>query len=123
MANSSRPQRLGDQIQSELSDIVRRRLNDPRHGFFTLTGVEMTRDLRQAKVYVSTLDPNDVAATMETLERAKGFLRTELGRRIRVRHLPELLFFHDESVEYGQRIQELLREIKEKEGSSDEVTE
>jgi len=115
MSQSPRPGRLADQIQEEISDIARRRLKDPRHGFFTVTGVEVTRDLRQATIYISTLDSADLEPTLETLERAKGFFRTELGRRIRVRFLPELRFLPDRSAERGRRVEDLLREIHREE--------
>jgi ribosome-binding factor A len=121
MSQSPRPGRLADQIQEEISDIAQRRLKDPRRGFFTVTGVEVTRDLRQATIYISTLDSAELESTLETLERAKGFFRTELGRRIRIRFLPELRFLPDRSAERGRRIEDLLKEIhQEEEGDAGE---
>lgn len=111
---SPRARRVADQIQIELSDIIGRRLKDPRRGFITLTGVDLTPDLKVAKVYVSALEPDDLERGLSTLKRAKGFLRYHLGRRIRLRHVPELRFFADQSVEQGQRIEELLRELHER---------
>ncbi len=111
---SPRARRVADQIQIELSDIIGRRLKDPRRGFITLTGVDLTPDLKVAKVYVSALEPDDLERGLSTLKRAKGFLRYHLGRRIRLRHVPELHFFADQSVEQGQRIEELLRELHER---------
>lgn len=111
---SPRARRVADQIQIELSDIIGRRLKDPRRGFITLTGVDLTPDLKVAKVYVSALEPDDLERGLSTLKRAKGFLRYHLGQRIRLRHVPELHFFADQSVEQGQRIEELLRELHER---------
>lgn len=106
--------RVADQIQIELADIIQRRLKDPRRGFITLTGVDLTSDLKLAKVYVSALEADDLEQGLATLKRAKGFLRHQLGQRIRLRHVPDLHFFADQSVEQGQRIEELLRELHER---------
>ena len=112
--NNPRAQRVADRIQVELADIVRRRLKDPRHGFLTITAVEVTDDLRSARVFVSTLDEEQLEATLLTLERAKGFLRGELGHRIRLRHTPEIQFRPDRSARHAMRVQELLRELEER---------
>ena len=111
---SPRAQRVAEQIQVELSEIIHRRLKDPRRGFITLTGVDLTPDLKIAKVYVSALETEDLKQGLATLKRARGFLRHELGQRIRLRHLPELQFYPDQAVEYGQRVEELLRELHER---------
>ena len=111
---SPRVQRVADQIQIELSDIIHRRLKDPRRGFITLTGVDLTPDLKVARVYVSALEAEDLVQGLATLKRAKGFLRHQLGQRVRLRHVPELSFFADQSVKEGQRIEELLRELHER---------
>lgn len=114
MTTHSRPERVADQIQIELADIIQRRLKDPRRGFFTLTGVRVTRDLRQATVFVSALDDGELRRALSTLGRAKGFLRSELAKRIRLRFLPELHFAPDEAVGRGVRVEELLRELHER---------
>jgi ribosome-binding factor A len=111
MSQSPRAGRLGDLIQAELGDILLRRFKDPGKGFFTVTGVTVTRDLRLAKVYVSALNPRELEEALAVLERAKGFLRSELGQRIRVRFLPELRFCPDRAAESGQRVEQLLREL------------
>ena len=111
---SPRVQRVADQIQVELANIIHRRLKDPRRGFITLTGVDLTPDLKVAKVYVSALEAEALEQGLATLKRAKGFLRHELGQRIRLRYLPDLHFLADQSVEQGQRIEELLRELHER---------
>jgi ribosome-binding factor A len=96
----------------ELSDIIQRKLKDPRRGFLTLTGVEVSKDLHVAKVYVSALSEDELNAAMETLKRAKGFLRSELGPRLGLRHVPELHFQPDHSAEHGLRVAEILDELR-----------
>lgn len=120
MSKSPRPARLGDQIQAELADIFHRRWKDPRSTFFTVTGVEVTRDLRQAKIFVSTLDPEELDPLLKTLEGAKGFLRTELAGRIHVRFVPQLIFVPDHSAERAIRVETLLKQIREEGGTGDE---
>jgi ribosome-binding factor A len=114
---SIRTNRVGEQIKKELSQIIQREIKDPRIGFVTVTGVEVSGDLSQAKVFISVLGGEDQRAdTLKALEKAKGFMRTEIGRRVRLRHTPDLLFKFDESVEYGSRIESLLSQINEEKG-------
>jgi ribosome-binding factor A len=111
-----RSNRVGEQIKKELSQIIQREIKDPRIGFVTVTGVEVSGDLSQAKVFISIFgDEEKQEDSLKALEKAKGFMRTEIGRRVRLRHTPELIFKVDESVEYGNRIETLLTKIK-KEG-------
>lgn len=85
--------RVGEQLKKELSQIIQSELKDPRVGFITVTGVEVTSDLSQAKVYISVLGNDEQKEnTLLALGRATGFIRSEVGRRIRLRHTPELLF-------------------------------
>jgi ribosome-binding factor A len=114
MRTNPRVHRVADRIQAELSEIIQRRLKDPRRGFLTVTGVEMADDLRSARVFVSALTEDDLAEGLTTLEHARGFIRTELGRRIRLRHTPELYFRPDRSAENAIRISELLEELRER---------
>ncbi len=114
MKSNPRAQRVADRIQIELADIIQRRLKDPRRGFITVTGVEVAQDLRSARVFISTLDDAQLESSVETLERARGFIRTELGQRIRLRHTPELRFRADRSAERAMRVSELLRELHDK---------
>jgi ribosome-binding factor A len=111
--SSARVQRVADRIQVELAEILQRRLRDPRHGFLTVTGVEVSRDLRVAKVFVSTLESAALEATLATLDHAKGFIRHELGQRLTMRHTPEIIFRPDRSAEAGLRVARLLNEIKD----------
>lgn len=106
--------RVGEQLKKELSDIFQKEIKDPRIGFLTVTHVEVTGDLQQAKVYISVLgNEEEKENTLKAIEKASGFIRSEVGRRIRLRHTPELIFLFDESIEYGNRIERLLKELNE----------
>ncbi|MFD2670057.1 30S ribosome-binding factor RbfA [Marinicrinis sediminis] len=107
--------RVGEQIKKELSMLIQTELKDPRVGFITVTGVEVTNDLSLARVYLSVLGKDEqIAATLKALDHAKGFLRSEIGKRVRLRHTPVIEFRFDSSIEYGSRIEALLQEINEK---------
>ncbi|MFK2825038.1 30S ribosome-binding factor RbfA [Bacillus sp. B190/17] len=109
---SLRSNRVGEQMKKELTDILNRKVKDPRIGFITVTDVEVTGDLQQAKVYITVLgNEQEREDTLKALTKAKGFIRSEVGQRIRLRKTPELLFEIDASIEYGNRIDTLLREI------------
>ena len=112
MGKNPRPLRVADRIQEELGEIFARRMKDPRLGFVTVTGVDVSPDLRVAKIFISALTKEEADSGMEALDRAKGFLRSELGSRLSLRYVPELIFKVDEAAERGQRIEELLRELK-----------
>ncbi|MHA7963076.1 30S ribosome-binding factor RbfA [Paenibacillus sp. CAU 1782] len=104
--------RVSEQIKKELSQIIQSELKDPRIGFITVTGVETTSDLSQARIYLSVLGNDEQKeATLKALASATGFLRSELGKRMKLRHTPELLFKFDSSIEYGSRIESLLESI------------
>jgi ribosome-binding factor A len=106
--------RVAEEIKKELSFMLQTDLKDPRIGFVTITGVEVTNDLSQAKVYLSVFgDSEKRQETLKALSSAAGFIRTELGKKIRVRHIPELFFKIDESIDYGQKIEKLLNQIHE----------
>ncbi|AZV42317.1 MULTISPECIES: 30S ribosome-binding factor RbfA [Peribacillus] len=109
---SLRSNRIGEQMKKELSDIIGRKLKDPRVGFVTVTDVAVTGDLQQATVYISVLgDAKQREDTLKGLEKAKGFMRSEVGQRIRLRKTPELFFEFDESIDYGNRIETLISQI------------
>ena len=104
-----RPESVGRRIQAELSDIIRKQLKDPRLGFVTVTGVEMTKDLRTARVYISVMGDLDMQReTLDVFAHAASFLRREIGQRVRLRHTPELQFAYDDSIERGSKINRLL---------------
>ncbi|MEW6458593.1 MAG: 30S ribosome-binding factor RbfA [Bacillota bacterium] len=106
-----RPERLAEVIKKEISDLLRQ-MKDPRLGFVTVTAVEVSSDLRYAKVFVSVLGSNeDQDASLKVLRGAQGFIRTELGKRIRLRYTPEVSFVHDPSIEEGTRIIQIIRDI------------
>ncbi len=105
---SGRSQKVGDQIQRELSEIIHRELRDPRVGLITLTAVDVSPDCGYATVYFTCLDRNHVRAAEVGLKRATGFLRTQLGKRIKIWTTPELKFSYDESVERGDRLSRLI---------------
>ncbi len=99
-------------MKKELSEVIGRKIKDPRIGFVTVTDVEVTGDLQQAKVYISVLgDEEQRQNTLKGLAKAKGFIRSEIGQRIRLRKTPEIFFEFDESVDYGNRIENLLTQI------------
>ncbi len=111
-----RAERLAVLIKEELGDILQRELKDPRIGFASITNVRVSKDISHAKIYVSVFgDSAQQQATMEGLESAKGFIRSELGKRIRLRSIPELHFTVDTSLEEGSRVLSLLNQIQ-KEG-------
>ena len=103
-----RPQKLGDLIQRELSDLVQHEVRDPRVGMITLTGVDVSPDFSHAKVFYTTLDPAHVDEAAKGLKRAAGFLRSQLAKRIKLYTTPELRFEYDESVERGDRLSRLI---------------
>jgi ribosome-binding factor A len=98
-------------MKHEIADILMRKIKDPRIGFVTVTDVEVTDDLKNAKVFVSIYG-DDKERTFKGLRSASAFIRTELGRRMRLKFVPEILFRFDSTVEKGAHIMELLREIE-----------
>ncbi|MFD2628427.1 30S ribosome-binding factor RbfA [Oceanobacillus kapialis] len=107
-----RANRIAEQMKKELGEILTRKIKDPRVGFVTVTDVEVTGDLQQAKVFISVLgDEQQKQDTLLGLAKAKGFIRSEIGQRIRLRKTPELVFEFDEALEYGNRIETILRDL------------
>ncbi|APC48590.1 30S ribosome-binding factor RbfA [Virgibacillus halodenitrificans] len=107
-----RANRVAEQMKKELGEILTRKIKDPRIGFVTVTDVEVTGDLQQAKVFISVLgDEKQKQDTLLGLAKAKGFMRSEIGQRIRLRKTPELIFEFDEAFEYGNRIETILRDL------------
>ncbi|WP_186577429.1 30S ribosome-binding factor RbfA [Aquibacillus kalidii] len=107
-----RANRVGEQMKKELGDIIGRKIKDPRVGFVTVTDVEVTGDLQQAKVFISVLgEDKQKQDTLVGLAKAKGFIRSEIGKRIRLRKTPELFFEFDEAIEKGNRIEHILRDL------------
>lgn len=105
----SRNQRLGNQVLRTLNELLRFETKDPRLKMVSLNSVDLSRDLSVARIHFSMLDPNgDPAPVQEGLERASGFLRSRLGREVKIRHVPELRFSHDNSAAEAQRISDLI---------------
>lgn len=111
MANPVRRERVAEQIHQELGILIQGDLRDPRLGWTTVTHVEMSPDLAYAKVFVSVLGDDAVQeSSLEVLHRARSFLRGQLGRRVRLRTVPELQFRLDHGLEHSQRIMDILNE-------------
>jgi ribosome-binding factor A len=114
MHQSRRPQRLALQIQHEVSMMIFRDVKDRRIGFVTVTGVEMSPDLRHARVFVSLMgSEEEKKESLAALNHAAGWIRHELGQRIRMKFLPDIVFLTDTSQDYGEHIDKLIEEIHE----------
>ncbi len=117
-----RSRRIAEQIQRELAEIARDELDDPRVGPVTVSEVQVSRDLRHAVVYVSVLgaDAERVASSVDVLNRARGFLRTQLARRMRSKRVPDLRFVHDTAFDRGARLSELIDEVGDRRRDGEE---
>lgn len=117
---SQRASRVGEQIHKEVSALLVRGLKDPRIGFVTITAVDVTADLHLARVYFTVIGDEKVRKETEKgLKSSVPFIRRELGRHLRMRYVPDLLFQYDSSLEYGNRIESLIQEIHERPGRAD----
>lgn len=118
--SEQRAQRVAEEIKREVSSILRTDIKDPRLADLSLisvTDVTVSRDIRHAKVFVSVFgDEEQNEKALQALSRAKGFIRSEVGRRIRLRHTPELTFELDSSMAYGAHINRLLNELNKSGG-------
>jgi ribosome-binding factor A len=106
-----RPQRLGDLIQREVSELIRMEVRDPRVGMITITSVDVSPDITHAKIFFTVLEKEKLPDTLEGLKRSAGFLRAQLAKRIKMYTTPELRFVYDESVERGDRISRLIDSV------------
>jgi ribosome-binding factor A len=112
MQPSRRPQRLALQIQQEVSIMLSRNMKDKRIGFVTVTGVQLSPDLKHAKVFVSLMgSEEEKKESLEGLKHASGWVRHELGQRIRTKYLPAIIFITDTSQDYGNHIDSLIEKI------------
>lgn len=120
---NNRINRIDEEYKKELSNIIDRELKDPNiTGLISVTKVKVTTDLKYAKVYVSIMGSKNLKDTMKGLKNASGYIRTELAKRINLRNTPEITFEIDDSIEYGAKIDNILKEImpkKEVNGSED----
>ncbi len=105
---SGRPQKLGDLIQREVSDLIRLEVRDPRVGMITITSVDVSPDMTHAKIFFTVLEKDKLQDTLEGLKRSAGFLRAQLAKRVQMYTTPELRFVYDESVERGDRLSRLI---------------
>ncbi|MBZ9558276.1 MULTISPECIES: 30S ribosome-binding factor RbfA [unclassified Modicisalibacter] len=116
MREFKRTDRVADQLQQELAVLIQREVKDPRLGMVTVSGVTVSRDLGYADVYITLLGDDDAARIKENLavlKRAGGFLRSQIARRMKLRHVPELRFHYDESVTRGHKLSSLIDEAVE----------
>lgn len=110
--NNNRIGRIDEEYRKELSQIISYDLKNPNvTGMISVTKVKVTPDLKYAKVYVSILNSKNIKDTMDGLKKSSGYIRTELAKRINLRNTPEIIFEIDDSMEYGARIDSILREI------------
>lgn len=112
--NSLKIERINSSIQREISYILLNEVKDSNIKFVTVTAVKTANDLGYSKIYITTLKEDLKGETMKALKSAKGFIRSELANRIDVRHIPDLEFIYDESIEYGKRIEDKIKEIHDK---------
>ena len=113
MREFKRTHRVADQLQKELAVLIQREVKDPRLGMVTVSGVTVSRDLGYSDVYVTLLGeqaPERIKENLQVLKRAAGFLRSQIAKRIKLRHVPELRFHFDESVVRGQQLSSLIDE-------------
>lgn len=121
MPSGSRPARVGEEIRVELSELITRSVQDPGIGFLTITHVKVTPDLQIARVYYTTLgDEHARRESRRALERAAPFLRRQIGGRLRLRRVPQLEFFFDDSIERGDRIERILRDLSTEQRDPDD---
>ncbi|VAX23233.1 Ribosome-binding factor A [hydrothermal vent metagenome] len=116
MKRFHRADRVSEEILKEISNIVQREMKDPGLGIVSVVQVELTRDLGHANVYISVLGSDkDKNRSFDALKRGSGFVRSLLGKRLGLRHVPEIVFHMDDSIERGIRIQKILKEVAPRE--------
>ncbi|NOX93327.1 MAG: 30S ribosome-binding factor RbfA [Gammaproteobacteria bacterium] len=127
----SRTRRVADQIQRHMAELIQMELGDPRVGMVTVTGVDVTHEFERARVYFTVLDENladkeqakrSVESSTLALNKAAGYLRTALARRLKLRTTPQLVFVYDSSMEYGNRLTDLIKQSGAPSVEVDEAT-
>ncbi len=119
MSNQLRIEKLQELIKQEVGKMLLMDIKDSRIGFVTVTGVEMTGDLREAKIYVSIMGNDEqIKSSLEGLNSALGYIRREIGKRIKIRFTPEISFALDKSLDYSEHIQKLLLKVQAEERSN-----
>lgn len=110
--NSNRLGRIDEELKKEISNIINYELNNPKvTGLISVTRAKITPDLKYAQIYVSILNSKNVKETLANLKKSSGYIRTEIAKRINLRITPELIFILDDSMEYGAKIDQILKEI------------
>ncbi|NLL44793.1 MAG: 30S ribosome-binding factor RbfA [Mollicutes bacterium] len=112
---SKKIERIASILQKEISYILANEIKDKNIEFVTVTAVKVTNDLSYAKVYVTILNQDKKEQIMKALKKASGFIRTELADKLEIRHIPELNFVYDESIEYGNRIENIIDNLHNQE--------
>ena len=119
--NNPRLGRIDEEYKKELSQIIGYELKNPNvTGLISVTKVKVTSDLKYAKVYVSILNSKNIKDTLAGLKKSSGYIRSELAKRVNLRNTPELIFELDDSIEYGAKIDSILKEIMPKKEEKDE---
>jgi ribosome-binding factor A len=113
MLAGRRAARVGDQILKEIADLLVTRVRDPRVSGVTLTGIHLSNDLRHSRIYYSLIgDREDIRKTQAGLDSAKGFIKREIGHRMELKYIPDILFEHDPTLEKGDDLERLFQKIK-----------
>ena len=121
MLAGKRATRVGDQILKGVADLLMKKVRDPRVRGVTLTGISLSNDLKNARLYFSVMGNNyDVKMALSGLDSAKGFIKREIGHQFRLRYVPDIIFEHDPSMETGNRIERLIKQIKVEEENASE---
>ena len=108
-------ERLNHKFAIEISNIIREEMKDERINFVTITDVDITNDLSHAKVYITVLNDSERESTLKALNNSRGFIEIELSKRVEIRKMPELKFVYDESIEYGNNIENIIERINKHE--------
>ncbi|MEE8185422.1 MAG: 30S ribosome-binding factor RbfA [Thermodesulfobacteriota bacterium] len=115
MTSYKRSDRVGDLVRKEIATMLLYEIKDPRVGFVTITSVSMSVDLRQAKIYFSMHGSDeDRKAAIEGLQSASSYIKRMLGKRVSLKYIPKILFKYDDSLDYGNRIERLIEETRQK---------
>jgi ribosome-binding factor A len=118
----NRSERVAGQLRRDLARLIQLEIKDPDVGFVSLSDVEVTRDLSHAKVFITVFEPEKADTSLQALRRAAAFLRRRLGQELRLRHVPELHFLHDDSVEQGSHIDKLIEQALSTDKGAEEPT-
>jgi ribosome-binding factor A len=121
MAGQARAERVQEALRQEISKIVHDELKDPRLGFVTITRVELTKDLRFARIFFSVLEDHKKSSTLKALKSATGFIRRLIGERVKLQFVPDIAFALDESFAHTKRVYDILERLKEEKRGKEDV--